>query len=846
MPREPDDGDEEALSPTTPNTRSDESGEPVVPPFRPSDKIGKRYQLEGLLGRGGMGTVYRARDEALGGKPVALKLIAGDVSNDPAELKRLRDEVLLAQKVTHPAVCRTYDLEEIDGLWLIKMEVVDGESLAHRLRAGRMSIDDVRRIAREIMRGLGAAHRQGVIHRDLKPQNVMIERDTGRIVLMDFGVAREASTRISRSSMVDIVGTPDYMAPEQAKGDPVDARTDLYALGCVIYEMLTGVVPYPARGQPLERPPDPRIVRPETPRWLANVVRRLLEKDPARRPRDAAAVIALAMYRPYRRWLIAGAIAVGVVAIGAGVSFVRARTRPPWRPVLVEVLPRVDENLAELSISPDGTQLAFDSDRDQRNGAFRIFVGPIGTTDARAISPPGDPMQSSEWGDARSVYAFNNLTGVGYRVPIDGGAPTHVNDGGEPIPCGPDATLIRSQQLDDVIHLRLAVQGKPERVLVELRAPETIIGTLHCSRDGKHVIYAVAVDDNPLSPQSDLWDAPTDGGKPRQLTHDKLRNVNPSFTPDGSIVFSSARGGTVNLWELPKGGGAPIQLTFGAGDDLEPVVTPDGKQLVFALDSTTSVIRSYGEGSSRISNARDFYSSLSVTPDGHELLVITPASDAITAIALADGARRTIALPKHGKPPKLATITADGASIVYLVGRELYAIPPAGGTAKLLATLDGDLRIMRAGPDHAIHGALEAPNRQEAWRIPLDGGPPRREGGATIGLVLPAATGWRLEIEADLPLHPHPAHLIPPDAGAIRELSVVGTPDWSLDGNVLGYFDGTKVHRLDVRDGSDHVIATPSDTQPSIAVSPHGATIYVSALEGFVRRYVVTNFADRR
>ena len=398
MPREPDDPDTGALSPTTPNT-TDGSGQPIVPPFRPSDKIGKRYQLEGLLGRGGMGTVYRARDEALGGKPVALKLIAGDVSNNPAELKRLRDEVLLAQKVTHPAVCRTYDLEEIDGLWLIKMEVVDGESLAHRMRAGRLAIDEVRRIAYEIMRGLAAAHRQGVIHRDLKPQNVMIERDTNRIVLMDFGIAHDTSSRVSRTSrasMVDILGTPEYMAPEQARGDAVDARADLYALGCVVYEMLTGGVPYPARGPTLDRPPDPRIARPETPRWLASAVRRLLEKDPARRPVDAAAAMELALRRPHKRMLAAAGIVVAALAIVAGVWFV-ARSRHPaaWRPRLVEVLPRVDENFAELSISPDGTQVAFDSDRDQRNGTFRIYVGPLGSSEARAISPAGDPMHDA-------------------------------------------------------------------------------------------------------------------------------------------------------------------------------------------------------------------------------------------------------------------------------------------------------------------------------------------------------------------------------------------------------------------------------------------------------------------
>ena len=185
---------------------------------------------------------------------------------------------------------------------------------------------------------------------------------------------------------------------------------------------------------------------------------------------------------------------------------------------------------------------------------------------------------------------------------------------------------------------------------------------------------------------------------------------------------------------------------------------------MFALDSTTSVIRSYGDAPGRISNARDYYSSLTAAPDVGELLVVTPAPDAITAIALADGSRRSIAIAAHGKPPDQVTITPDGASIIYTAGREVYAMPRAGGAARLVATLDGDLEIIRAGPDHAIHAMLEAPERQEAWRIPLDGSAPAREGGANAAFVMPAANGWQLVVESGQPFLPHPAHLIPPDA----------------------------------------------------------------------------------
>src|SRR5215470_446702 len=149
--------------------------------------LGKRYRVLRVLGRGGMGAVYLAVDEALVCE-VALKKITapGDV------LARLRDEVRLAQKVTHQNVCRTYDLHEVDGHWLLIMEYIPGKTLADRLKAGRLPVREIVRIARDICAGLAAAHQKGVVHRDLKPHNVMLEDGTGRVVLMDFGIARAA------------------------------------------------------------------------------------------------------------------------------------------------------------------------------------------------------------------------------------------------------------------------------------------------------------------------------------------------------------------------------------------------------------------------------------------------------------------------------------------------------------------------------------------------------------------------------------------------------------------------------------------------------------------------------
>ena len=194
------------------------------------ERLGGRYQIVELLGKGGMGEVYLAMDEVLAGKAVALKVVNRPEEDEgAASLDELRREVLLAQQVTHRNVCRIYDLERLDGRWMIKMEWIAGETLASRIARGRLGVDEALAIARQIALGLEAAHREGVIHRDLKSSNVMIEESTRRVVVLDFGIAQAASGEV----VSDRAGTPAFMAPEQVRGAKLDARSDVFALGCV-------------------------------------------------------------------------------------------------------------------------------------------------------------------------------------------------------------------------------------------------------------------------------------------------------------------------------------------------------------------------------------------------------------------------------------------------------------------------------------------------------------------------------------------------------------------------------------------------------------------------------------
>ena len=260
----------------------------------PGTILAARYRLVGLLGRGGMGEVYRADDLKLG-QPVALKFLPPAVATDPSTLARFHSEVRVARQVSHSNVCRIYDIVEADGEHFISMEYVDGEDLSSLLRRiGRLSPDKAVEIARQLCAGVAAAHDAGVLHRDLKPANVMLD-GRGRVKVTDFGLA-EVAERVNPN---EIAGTPAYMAPEQLAGTTPSVRTDIYALGLILYEVFTGNAAFEAHtfedrtraGRDSVPPQLSTAVRDIDPA-VERIVLRCLEPDPSRRPSTALSVAA--------------------------------------------------------------------------------------------------------------------------------------------------------------------------------------------------------------------------------------------------------------------------------------------------------------------------------------------------------------------------------------------------------------------------------------------------------------------------------------------------------------------------------------------------------------------------
>jgi eukaryotic-like serine/threonine-protein kinase len=269
----------------------------------PSQVFAGRYEILGTLGKGGMGVVYRARDRQLD-EVVALKLLRPEaLASDPTLLDRFKQEIKLARRITHRNVLRTHDFGEAGGVPYISMEYLEGVTLKDLVRSrGALPLGVGLSIAKQMCHGLGAAHEGGVVHRDIKPHNMLILPETGELRIMDFGVSRVSLVQAGAPGLTTagtIVGTPDYMPPEQAEGRPADFRSDLYSLAVVLFEIFTGRLPF--RGDSTmavvmahiqQPPPPPHSLNPQLPAELEAAIVKGLEKDPARRWQTADALLA--------------------------------------------------------------------------------------------------------------------------------------------------------------------------------------------------------------------------------------------------------------------------------------------------------------------------------------------------------------------------------------------------------------------------------------------------------------------------------------------------------------------------------------------------------------------------
>src|SRR5262245_21839259 len=380
------------------------------------------YTIVSLLGKGGMGEVYRARDAKLG-RDVALKVLPSSFALDPERIARFDREARLLASLNHPNIATIHSIEESRGRKFLVLELIEGETLSDRLKRGRISVSESLQIALQIAEGLEAAHEKGVIHRDLKPANIQFTKE-GRIKLLDFGLAKffaedsngEAlnSPTVTARGRPVILGTAAYMSPEQAAGGTVDRRTDVWAFGCVLYEMLTGVSPFLAESftetldRVIEAHVDINALPAQTPTPIVRLVQRCLERNPRERLQhigDARVEIrdilsesvahstkmpAVAVKQRQRYGWISVFVVIAVLVAAVSGWFLARRTVPNSNLVtarsFIGPIPepsRLPFGTRSLAVSHDGTRLAYVS-------AGQLFVRPMSRTDAASLTagPP--------------------------------------------------------------------------------------------------------------------------------------------------------------------------------------------------------------------------------------------------------------------------------------------------------------------------------------------------------------------------------------------------------------------------------------------------------------------------
>jgi eukaryotic-like serine/threonine-protein kinase len=621
--------------------------------------IGKtlgHYQITSQLGKGGMGEVFQAKDQVLG-RDVAIKVLPEEFSRDADRVARFQREAKLLASLNHPNIAAIHGLEEFAGTSFLILELIDGQTLAQRLSKGALPIDEALSFCRQIAEGLEAAHEKGVIHRDLKPANVMITAQE-KVKILDFGLGKalpdEAqNTDSSKSSTITetgtqpgvILGTAAYMSPEQAKGKIADKRTDIWSLGCILYECLTGKRAFEGGtvtetlAAILKGEPDWQALPPNLPPNIRFVLHRCLEKDVSRRFRDAADIwieieegprlveaAAGIPKTPHHSKIWTGTVVL-LAAIAAGcliyIIFSRAPAAQPMR-FTIGMPPNISLAVGENSrgcaaISPDGNYLAF-TGADATSGKQSIYVRPIDSVEARPLEGTEDGSSQFWSPDSRSIAFF--ARGKLQRIELKGGAPQVICDASAVLGSG-------AWNNNDVIVANLDDRGPLSKVSVNGGAPTPVtslkkpVELAHSwpqfLPDGNHFLYFTLGDTaghndvnvgsldahsaklvmkgatNPavyahpgqllFLQDGKLWAQPFDTKK-FERTGSPVRLSERAVTP-----VSASENGTViyrNSTRVPDRfvwvdwDGREIGLALRPGYYADPALSPDGSKLAFA------------------------------------------------------------------------------------------------------------------------------------------------------------------------------------------------------------------------------------------------------------------------
>jgi Tol biopolymer transport system component len=720
----------------------------------PGTRVGS-YEVLAPIGAGGMGEVYRARDTQLK-REIALKVLPATVATDTDRLVRFQREAEVLAALNHPNIAQIYGLAESGGVRALAMELVEGQTLAERLARGPVPPAEAIPIAQQLADALDYAHERGIVHRDLKPANVKVRPDDCVVKVLDFGLAKALDsgpgpgTNQGASSVATvtspamtrvgvILGTAAYMSPEQARGRPVDKRADVWAFGCVLYEMLTGTRPFDggtvsdAIAAVLEREPNLNALPAGTPERIRSLIRRCLEKDVRRRLRDigdarteldlalaepSAPVIAPHLTARRRRvsWMAGPAIAVACIVAAVGGWLVGRRVLVADVPTFDRIVRLVSTSAHEFGpvIAPDGKWVAYLSDARGRTDVWVKFIAggdPVNlTASADLIVQSQDAIGGLAISPDGSQIAFQAQlpstpqASVGTWVipaPLGGPARRLLESGKSGMQWSPDGTRLAYVRTGGPLGDALMVadsEGQNEVEIVK-RQGARHLHWLRWDAAGEFLYFNYGFQNFNIE-TTEIYRAPATGGPLEPVVSTARRAVFPFPSPDGRGLFYAANPDSVDLslWWRDLASGLEARITTGIGDYSTPSVSADGQRLVGTLLDTRYSLqqaRVRFDAPTTLERLTDGHSGdldPAWSPDGRHLAFSSSRTGTRTLWVAGSNLAQATPLTSGSAFDERPVYSPDGRQIAFVSDRGgrrgVWSISPEAGTLRLIAPAD--------------------------------------------------------------------------------------------------------------------------------------------------------------